>query len=179
MRRLYFLTGNLDSTEQISNDIHRAGITDWHFHVISKDEAGLYRRKIHGANLILKHDVIRFAERGAMAGFVIGLVVTGFVMGAQPFGPGISGLAYAAIFAVVTLFGTWVGGLTGLATENQAIARFHSDIDAGQYLILIDVRKEQENAIRELMATQHSEARLVRVGSTFANPFVPASTEPA
>jgi hypothetical protein len=179
MKRMYYLTGNIDSTEQISNDIHAAGITDWHFHVVSRDEAGLYRRHIHGANLFHKHDIIRYGERGAMVGFCVALLATGYVMATEPFGAGTSGLAYVVIAGVITLFGAWVGGLMGLATENRAIARFHDDIDAGRYLILIDVRRDQEEKIGELMAAKHPEARLVRVGSTLTNPFELAGGTPA
>ncbi|MGX2040197.1 hypothetical protein ACWJKU_08690 [Methylocaldum sp. MU1018] len=176
MKRMYYLTSNLDSTERISNDMHQAGISDWHFHVISKDEAGLYRRHIHAANLIHKHDVIRSGERGAAIGFLIALLATGYVVATEPFGANTSGLTYAAIFGFITLFGAWVGGLRGLATENHAIAQYHDDIDAGKYLIMIDVRRNQEESVRTLMAEKHPEARLVRVGSTLVNPFTLART---
>ncbi|CAI8736424.1 hypothetical protein [Methylocaldum szegediense] len=179
MKRLYYLTGNLDSTEQISNDMHQAGITDWHFHVVSKDEAGLYRRNIHAANLIQKHDVIRSGERGAMIGGVVGLLLTAFLMATEPFGPDVSGFVYVAAFGCVTLFGAWVGGLAGLATENHAIAQFHDDIHAGKYLIMIDVRRNQEERVRSLMAEKHPEAKLMRVGSTFVNPFEFVKAKPA
>jgi hypothetical protein len=176
---MYYLTSNLDSTEQISNDIHEAGITDWHFHVISKDEAGLYRRHIQAANLFQKHDIIRYGERGALVGFCLALLATGYAMGTEVFGTRASGFIYIATFAFITLFGAWLGGLTGLATENQAIAQFHDEINSGQYLILIDVRGPQEEAIRTLMATKHPEARLVQTGSTLAHPFQPTRGTPA
>jgi hypothetical protein len=179
MKRMYYLTGNLDSTEQISNDIHSAGISDWHFHVISRDEAGLYRRHVHGANLFQKQDVLRYGERGGMAGFIAALLVTLYIGTAEPFGPNTSGLVYIAVFGFITLFGAWVGGLAGLATENKAIARFHDAIAAGQYLILIDVPKEKEGMVRELMEARHPEARLMQVGSTLINPFDFSSPKPA
>ncbi|WP_434150813.1 hypothetical protein ACR2R6_04675 [Methylocaldum gracile subsp. desertum] len=179
MKRMYYLTSNLDSTEQISNDMHQAGITDWHFHVVSKDEAGLYRRHIHAANLIQKHDVIRSGERGAVIGGIVALLATAYVMAAEPFGSDVSGLVYVAIFGFITLFGAWVGGLSGLATENHAIAQYHDDINTGKYLIMIDVRRDQEESVRSLMAEKHPEARLMRVGSTFVNPFEFVKTTPA
>lgn len=171
MQRLYYLTGNLDSTEQISIDLHAAGISDWNFHVWSKDEAGLYKRHIHSANFIQKLDVVRYTERGAIVGFLGALAVTGYVIVTDPFGPNVGGLVYVAIFGFVTLFGAWVGGLTGLATENQKVAAYHDDIEAGKYLILIDVRKTEEEKVRKLMATRHPEAAYLRTGSTFVNPF--------
>ena len=179
MKRMYYLTGSLDSTEQISNDIHDAGITNWHFHVISKDEVGLYRRHIQGANLFQKHDIIRYGERGALVGFCSALLATGYAMGAEIFGAGASGFIYVAIFGLITLFGAWLGGLMGLATENQAIAQFHDEIDSGKYLILIDVHRDQEEAIRNLMASKHPETRLAQIGSTLIHPFQRAGGMPA
>jgi hypothetical protein len=41
MKRLYYLSSSIESVEQVSNDLHEKGITDWNFHIISKDEAGL------------------------------------------------------------------------------------------------------------------------------------------
>ena len=38
MKRLYYLSPTIDSAEQVSNDLHEKGITDWHFHIVSKDE---------------------------------------------------------------------------------------------------------------------------------------------
>ena len=63
MKRLYYLTESMESTEQISDDLHKAGVTDWNFHVVSKHhEAGLYRRHIHSANIIHKSDIVHSAE---------------------------------------------------------------------------------------------------------------------
>ncbi len=171
MKRLYYLTGDLDSTEQISSDLHREGISDWHFHVLSKDDAGLYKRHVHSANFIHKLDVVRYAERGAIVGFMLALMATAYVIIAEPFGPSTSGLVYVAVFGFITLFGAWVGGLSGIATENQQIAAYHAEIEAGKYLLLIDVRPTEEERVRQLLSNKHPEAQYLRSGSTFVNPF--------
>lgn len=171
MKRLYYLTDNLDSTEAISNDIHQAGITDWNFHVISKDEAGLYRRHIHGANLFHKQDVVCHAEFGALIGVVLAFFATLYAREMEVFGPETSGFMYLVIFGFIAMFGTWIGGLAGLARENQAIAKFHDAIDAGQNLILVDVLRRREQDIKTLMAARHPEARLVQEGSNLVNPL--------
>lgn len=171
MKRLYYLTECLDSAEQISNDLHRAGITDWHFHVLSKDAAGLYKRHVHSANFIHKLEIVRYAERGAIVGFVLALMVTAYVITAEPFGPSTSGLVYMAIFGFITLFGAWVGGLTGIATENQQIAAYHAEIEGGKNLLLIDVRPTEEEQVRRLLSQRHPDAQYLRSGSTFVNPF--------
>ncbi len=171
MNRLYYLTPSLDSAEKISIDLHDEGIRDWNFHVHCKNEAGLYKRHVHSSNYIQKLDVIRFWERGAMLGFVVALIVIAYCIVAQPFGPGITGLAYVTIFGFITLFGGWVGGLVGIEIENQKLVQYHEAIELGKYLVLIDVASSEEEKVKNLMNNKHPEAQFKRVGSTMINPF--------
>jgi hypothetical protein len=78
---------------------------------------------------------------------------------------------YYLIVAVATLFGAWEGGLVGVAKENKKLQRFHDDLEAGKYLILIYALKEKEDVVRRMMAERHPEAEFVAVDSHFVNPF--------
>ena len=80
-------------------------------------------------------------------------------------------MIYFFVVVVFTLFGAWVGGLTGIDKENKKLKRFHDDIEAGKYLILIYARKDQEDNIREMMREKHEEARLAAIDRHFLNPF--------
>jgi hypothetical protein len=179
MRRLYYLTNDIDSCEQISKDLHDAGITDWNFHVLSRDEAGLYKRHIHSANYVHKLDIVRDAERGGLIGLVVAALATFYLSTANTFGAHTSGLMYVAIFGFITMFGAWAGGMVGLATENQKVAQYHEDIEAGKFLIMIDVKAGEEERLKKLMASTHPEAAFKREGSTFINPFKFARSVPA
>ena len=66
-----------------------------------------------------------------------------------------------------TLFGSWEGGLFGVATENKKIALFHDDLESGSYLIIIYTRKAAEEALKKVMETQHPEADLAAIDATF------------
>lgn len=171
MKRMYYLTDQLDSTEQISKDLYATGISNWNFHVLSKDEAGLYKRHIHTANYFQRLDIIRNAERGAMLGFLAGVVGLIYLNSSQIFDSSPSSLANATMLGVLTLFGAWAGGMAGLGLENQKIRQYHDEIEAGKYLILIDVKAEEEGRVRDLMGSRHPEAQFKRVGSTLINPF--------
>jgi hypothetical protein len=175
MKRMYYLTDNLDSTEQISVDMRQQGITRWRFHVLSKDEAGLYERRIHSANYFQQLDIIRIGERGAIIGFVVATLIAIFVLNLKPFGSSPSALTFVAIFGFFTMFGAWVGGLAGIASENQKIAQYRGELEAGKYLIMIDVRKSEEEKVKALMEQKYPQARLMRIDSTFVNPFKFAS----
>jgi len=167
MKRLYYLSPTIDSAEQVSNDLHEKGITDWHFHIVSKDEAGLYSHKLHSATLFQRTDVVRFVERGLMSGAVLGLLFT------MP-------LAYIANFTFnvwlaitffCVLFASWAGFIGGITQENYRIQSFHEQISQGQYLIMVDVQKQHEELIRCVMAVRHPEALIQGKSSIFTNPF--------
>lgn len=179
MKCFYYLSPTLASTEQISNDLHTVGIKDFYIHVVSKDESGLRQHHIHSSNYLETLDVIRVGLIGAFVGFTAGLVGVELLRYFEPFGPGVPNLVYAAIVFVATMFGAWEGGLIGIGAENKKLERFHDDIEAGRYLVLIYARKEQDEKVRALMADKHREADLVAVDRYFLNPFSRISRPPA
>lgn len=171
MKCFYYLAPNLTSTHQVSDDLQDEGVLDWFVHIIAKDEAGLKREQLHSSNYLETTDIIRDGLIGANLGFIGAVIAAGLVMLFEPFGPETPKVIYFFVIVVFTLFGAWVGGLTGIDNENKKLRRFHDDIEAGKYLILIYARKEQEQVIRDMMAEKHPEARLAAVDRHFMNPF--------
>lgn len=171
MKCIYYLTSTLDSTGHITDDLHDAGIDDWFIHVLSKDETGLSKKKIHSSNYLEKLDLLRFGIIGAIVGFLVGLFAANLLKTTQPFGPDVPNIVYYAIVGVITSFGAWEGGLTGIASENKKIALFHDDIAVGRYLILIYARKDKEAIVKSVMQSKHPEANLVAEDSYFYNPL--------
>ncbi len=176
MKCLYYLAPTLDSTHQVSDDLHAAGVNDFFLHVVAKDESGLTQQHIHSSNYLETLDIVRHGFIGAGLGFVGGVLGAALLMIFEPFGSGVPLLVYVAVVLVATMFGAWEGGLTGIGTENRKLRRFHAEIEAGKYLILIYARKEQEETVKAMMRSRHSEAGLVAVDRHFINPF--SSVEP-
>ena len=171
MKCFYYLAPNLDSTHRISDDLHEVGVLDWFLHIIAEDEAGLKREHLHSSNYLETTDIIRDGLIGANLGFIGAVIAAALVMMLEPFGPETPKVIYFFVIVVFTLFGSWVGGLTGIDNENKKLRRFHDDIEAGKFLILIYARKEMEERIREMMRDRHPEARLAAVDRHFLNPF--------
>lgn len=171
MKCMYYLAPSLVSTHQISDDLKGVGISDWNVHVISKDPAGLKKERLHSANWLETHDLLRDGFIGANFGFIFGVLAAGALMLFKPFGPNVPGIAYAFLIGVLTLFGAWVGGLTGMDSENQKIRRFHDDIEAGKYVILIYAPKGQGEVVKEMMGRKHPESRHIATDRQFINPF--------
>ena len=171
MKCLYYLAPTLDSTQHISNDVHAVGVKDFFLHVISRDEAGLTKQHIHSSNYLETLDLIRDGFIGSAIGFIPGLIGVGLLKLFEPFGPHLPSIVYFATVAVAILFGAWEGGLTGIATENKKLAKFHNDVEAGRYLILIYAPQEQEATVTEMMRARHPEAELAAIDRHFVNPF--------
>lgn len=169
MKRLFYLVDAIDSVDEISADLHEHGITDWRFHIVSKDEAGLYRHRLHTASVLDRTDLPRFVERGVIIGALAGVLVVGtlsLVVGLNfPMG------AWIALFAFSVVAGGWLAGFGGIQSENYRIRRFHDDIEAGKYLVMVDVSKADEQDMKRLMGSRHPEAVLCGEDSSFNNPF--------
>ena len=171
MKCMYYLAPSLVSTHQVSDDLHEVGIDDWYIHVISKDAAGLKNEKIHSSNWFETTDLLRVGFIGANLGFIVGVLIAGGLLLFEPFGPNVPKIAYIFMVAVSTGFGAWVGGLTGIDTENRKIRRFHEAIEKGEYLILIYAHKGEGEKIKEVMHKRHPESRHVATDRHFINPF--------
>ncbi len=178
MKRLYFLTNRIDCAENISKEIHAEGVRDWNFHIMSRDKDGLTKHHLHSTNTLLhERDVVRIGERGAIIGVAAGLCATIGFYTLTSYVP-----IYRVSEEVVMLFvcvslamiGAFLGGMIGLALENAKIRRFHDDLDAGSYLLMIDVRKRDVPRIIEMMSQQEGVSQAGE-GTSIINPFqVPA-----
>jgi hypothetical protein len=171
MKCLYYVVPTLVSTHDISDDLQAQGVKDFFIHVISQDEAGLKRQHVHSSNYLETLDVVRDGLVGGIVGLIVGAVGVALLRYFDPIGVEIPDLVAFAIVGVATLFGAWEGGLIGVAAENHKIARFHDEIEAGNYLVLIYAFKEQEERVKAMMSARHPEARLAAVDRHFINPF--------
>lgn len=167
VKRLYYLLSDIEKLQRISERLHAKGIGDWRFHVLARDERGLIKHHLHSANFFMKRDLVHSGERGALIGAAVGLYLCAFVMPWSIAGPG----TLAAILLAATLVCAWLGGLIGGLHENYKITRFHDQLEAGKYLVLIDVLREEETRVRELVRELCPELEVAGTDSPFSNPF--------
>ncbi len=154
MRRLYYVADSVEVAQSVANALQTEGIPRLRLHVLSKDEAGLYTHKIHSANPIHQLDILHTAARYALIGLLAGLALAVLLLGmfeAGWIGLDIGLIGCAVLAGVGVCFGAWEGGMIGLSRENYKIERYHDDIEAGKYLIMVDVSKQQRPLVKELM----------------------------
>ena len=182
MKRLYYITESIQCAESVSDQLHQQGITDWNFHM-SHDKNGLKQHHLHSANKILHElDFIRSAERGALMGIFISffvmsnlILLTDLELSLVMFAPLIK-MRYVSIvlFLIVCLLvgvaGAIIGGFVGTLFENARMSRFHDDLAAGKYLLMIDLKKTDVTYFQGLMK-KYVDAVKVGEESTIVDPF--------
>ncbi|NKB99440.1 MAG: hypothetical protein GKR90_13225 [Pseudomonadales bacterium] len=171
MRRLYYISHDIETTEAISRRLHEEGISDWNFHVLAKDPSGLYSHHIHSALPHHHKDIIRTGEVGALYGLTLSFGATSLVLVSGAMTWISSWFDIISVTTIGALLGALVGIKRGLSRQNHRLATFQEEIEAGRYLIMVDVRREDKAQIRELM---NMEFRAVTYGgneSTIVRPF--------
>lgn len=175
MRRLYYLTKNINVAEKVSDRLHEEGVTDWNFHVLSKDKANVIRHHLHSATPLQELDIIRSGERGVMVGFLVGIIVTAIMALFTSVGEFMNLVSQIATVVLFSFFGAWLGGLIGVSSENYKIRRFHNDIENGAFLIMVDVSRDQKRAVREVIG-EFDQIFEAGEDTTLINPFASAVT---
>lgn len=149
MKRLYYLTEEIDFAEHISKELSANGIDAHHIHVLSKNEAGVVTHHLQGPNLFERLDFIRGGLNGLVAGLMIGIVA--LFAGRLLFDMSVTGLGQIAMLCLMMLFGTWIGGFIGFTQENKHLRRFHEQIEQGRHLMMIDVKPDEERLVHRVI----------------------------
>lgn len=166
MKRYYFITDDLDDLQGVETDLKSAGITTPQIHVLSRDDAGVERRRLHQVEAVLKMDVVHGTEKGALIG-VIGAAA--ILLAAWLSGLTATYTWIPAIFLAVIVLGfcTWEGGLIGIQKPHADFQRFQGDLEAGRHILFVDVDPEQESALHTV-ACHHP--KLVEAGEGESTP---------
>jgi hypothetical protein len=154
MQRLYYISDDLDDLDHVEYELEKAGVAAPQIHVLSRDDAGVAMRPhLTPVEAVLKKDVVRGTEIGA----VIGLVCAGLVLGiayVAGLTASVGWLPFAFLAIVVLGFCTWEGGLFGIQEPHQDFVRFQRDLDAGRHVFFVDITPEQE-AVLARIVSQH------------------------
>ena len=147
MRRIYFLSPDIETTKRIVDDLLLARIEERHIHVVAK--RGTELEDLPEANLLQKSDFVPAVERGlalgGSAGALAGLVAIALPPASTVLAGGVllgSALAGAGV-------GAWAGSLIGVSTPSSRIKQFEEAIEAGRLLVLADVPKNRVAEIEE------------------------------
>lgn len=155
--RLFCLVPDLDTARAIARELSRTDLEAHHLRVVVRREMLVADLPVAG---IREHSAILEAARrgifmGSAGGAVTGLVAAielpvnfSFACGLVIVG-GIAGSA----------FGAWTAAMMGIEEPHSTIRPYQKAIESGQVLILIDVAKDQLEAVQKLIQDHHPDAR--------------------
>lgn len=166
MRRLYFLLPDEESCKTLTRELEEQGIPEGHLHVLASLEHDLndLPEATVWETTELAHGIELGIGLGGAAGLLGGLLAVAF----PPAGLVLGGGAVLASAAAGAGLGGVVSALLGSQEHNHDLDVFQKAIDQGDLLMMVDIPKRQEDAIRALVRKRHPEVRIGAVDSPLA-----------
>lgn len=147
MQRIYFLVPDINATKSIVNDLLLARIEEKHIHVIAR--RGTPLEDLPEASLLQKTDFIPAVEQGMALGGTTGALAGLVAIALPPASTVVAGGILLATSLAGAGIGAWVSGLVGMTMGNRRLKEFEDAIEAGHFLVLVDVPRERVAEIEE------------------------------
>lgn len=155
MDRHYFISNDLDDLEIIEKELIESGITAPQIHVLSEKDAEVANRHLHAIESVLKKDVVRSTELGALIGVLVVTIILGLSYFMNWTNTAAGWLPFIFLSVVVLGFCTWEGGLIGIQIPNYQFKRFQKLLAKGRHVFFVDIEKQQEPILAEML-TKHT-----------------------
>ena len=156
MQRLYFVIPNIQSCRMIVNELLLARIDDKHMHVMGKDDN--VPRDLPQANLLQTSDFVPAVERGLTIGGGTGLFAGILAYSFQSAGLEVGGFAILSICLAGGGIGAWISGMIGVDVPNSQLKAFTPALNAGNFLLIVDVKRDKVAEVEEMIKNLHPEA---------------------
>ncbi len=155
MRRIYFLSPDLETTHKIVDELRVESIEDRHIHILAKRDTPL--DDLPEASEFQKTDFVPAMERGAALGGATGLLAG--LVGLRFAGFAIAGGPVLGVLLYGATIGTIMSGLAGLEVGNSRVKQYSEAIENGAFLVMIDILNECIDTISQLIVKHHPSAK--------------------
>lgn len=166
MRRHYFLIPDADMARAVVDDLLLARIPERRIHVVAKDHHLLQEKDIPEAGLLQESDIVPAIERGLSVGGITGLVAGIAAVTFPPAGLVLGGGAILGTTVAGAAFGAVVGPMIGISAPNSQLREFEEAIEQGHLLLMVDVPRDKENEINELVRGHHPKVEIEGIEPT-------------
>jgi hypothetical protein len=154
MKRIYFLVPNIEIVRNIVDELLLARVEERHIHILAK--RGTPLGDLPEASVLQKTDLIPAMERGLAIGGMTG-TLAGLIAVALPTGLVLGGGAVLSIALAGAGLGSWFAGMVGLNVGNSRLKPYEEAIERGEFLLIVDVPKNQVEKVQELIQKHHPE----------------------
>lgn len=153
MIRHFYISDDLNDLVAIEQELNTQGFSKAQIHVLSERDADVYEHQLPEVESVLKKDVVRSTEIGALVGFSLAslTLLISYTMGWTQSQAG--WLPFVFLSIVILGFCTWEGGLIGIQTPNKNFSKFQSILKKGKHLLFVDLEPSQEPLLSQVVAT--------------------------
>ena len=169
MKRLFYITNDLDDAKLISDEVHNKGIDDYHFFVLSRDEQGIQTHHLHGSPRLEKTKILAASRRVVLlTALVLFTAIVGFAIFTDLFAHfHLLPIILILLLGCVTLF---IIKTTSGSFDSYFEDLFNAHLNSGEVVIVIDVPKNHADEVESIM-NQHSKATFIADSTNFNSPI--------
>ena len=164
MKRHYYISDSIDDLQAVEHELEDSGVTTPQIHVLSENDMEVEKHHLHEVEAVLKKDVVRGTEIGALIGVCLAIVILTLAY--------FSGITETTTWvpfiflAVVALgFCTWEGGLFGIQVPHAEFRRFQDVLKKGKHVLFVDVNEKEEQTLDQIVS-HHPSMQIAGVGSS-------------
>ena len=162
MKRYFYLSDDLDDLEVIEAQLEEKGVSTPQIHVISKDDAGLDKHKLHQVHQWFQTDVVHSTLRGAIIGVLVAVTII-LVCYFAGIDATIGQLPFIFLSIILLGFCTWEAGFIGTQLPNRHYKRFSKALEDGKHLLMVDIDPREEEVLSGVVS-QHPKLESAGVG---------------
>ncbi len=155
MRRIYFLLPDLETTRTIVDELLLARVEERQIHVLARRDTPL--PDLPEATFLQKTDFVPALEQGLAVGGATGMLAS-LVAVALPTGLVLGGGAVLAMSLFGAGVGAWCSSMIGAGIGSRRLKDFEKAIEAGEILMMVDVRRDRVEEIEGLIRKHHPDA---------------------
>ena len=167
MLRHYYISDDLNDLKVIEQELEQKGLTTPQLHVLSENDAEVEKHHLNAIEPVLKQDVVHSTELGALVGVLASGALLGTAYLLEWHTTAAGWLPFIFLAVVLLGFCTWEGGLIGIQLPNRQFKRFQKLLKNGKHVFFVDIDKEQEDALNEVVAKH---PKLILAGTGEATP---------
>lgn len=169
MKRLFYSTNDLDDAELISDEVHKQGVDDEHFFVLSRDDKGILSHHLHGGNGFENTNLLVSNKRSGLFAFcALALVV---IVGLGVMDITMQNLLWLALVGGVAFTATkFLTSLVGMSYDSYFKDVFDRHLDNGEVIIIIDVTHDQSLKVTAQLK-QHPAVSFIAESSSIVSPI--------
>ena len=165
-RRLYFLMPDAERARALRDTLLLARIGDTHIHVLARADVPL--ADLREAGVLQRTDVVHGAETGLALGGAIGIAAGLVAVLFPPVGVDLELVTILLTALLGAAFGAWASSMVAASLPNSRLARYSTELDAGQVLVMADIPAGRMAEVKQIVK------RLPDTPTSEIEPTIPA-----